>query len=64
MSDEDLDFYADLALKYIEDVDQMAFEKKKTFLRRLLKKSENDDASSMKVFNSAADIIDSHFDEF
>jgi hypothetical protein len=64
MRDDDLDFYSDLALKYFDDVDQMAYEKKRTFLRRLLKKSGSDDACSVERRNSASDVIDSYFDEF
>ena len=62
MRDDDLDFYVNLYLDYCRNVDDMSLDKKKTFLRRLLKKSESDEASSN--CNSAADIIDSHFAEF
>lgn len=32
----DFDFYVNLYLKYISDVDEMALEKKRKFLRRLM----------------------------
>ena len=50
----DFDFYVNLYLKYISDVDEMALEKKRKFLRRLLVNSVSDADPSIEQSESAS----------
>jgi len=42
IQEPDFDFYVNLYLKYIYDVDEMALEKKKSFLRNILAQTASD----------------------
>jgi hypothetical protein len=50
----DFDFYVNLYLKYISDVDEMALEKKRKLLRRLLVNSVSDADPSIEQSESAS----------
>jgi hypothetical protein len=50
----DIEFYVNLYLKYISDVDEMALEKKRKFLRRLLANGVSDSDPTIEQSESAS----------